>query len=485
MAAARFPRMASFKTVAALRAHLDAHRIAIALDEAIEPAATSPLAQPFRDGDRLIGNRFCVLPMEGWDGELDGRPSDFTRRRWRRFGQSGAKLIWGGEAVAVRHDGRASPNQLQMNAATEPWIAALREELVAAHRDRFGPNADRDMFIGLQLTHSGRFAKPNASDRPEPRTACVNPVLDRRFKTTPHVLTDDELDRLVDDFIAAARRAEACGFDFVDVKQCHGYLGHELLGARHRTGKYGGSAENRFRFVRAVIQGIQAAAPRLAIGVRLSAIDVVPHRKDPHGVGEPEPVDPISARAGFGVMDDEAVPSEATLAEPRALLTELSALGVRWICVTAGSPYYSPHVTRPAFFPPTDGYQPPEDPLRGVARQIHTTAALKAAFPQMIFVGSAYTYLQEYLPHAGQHTVRAGLTDFVGLGRLMLSYPDLPADVLAGTPLKRGAICRTFSDCTTGPRMGMISGCYPLDEFYKQRPDAATILDIRTTMGKT
>src|SRR5262249_54487285 len=140
--------------------------------------------------------------------------------------------------------------------------------------------------------------------------------------------------------------------------------------------------------------------------------------------------------------------------------------------------------TRPAFVPPMDGYQPPEDPLKGVARQIQTTARLKAAFPELIFVGSAYTYLQEFLPHVAQYTVGHSMTAFVGLGRVMLSYPDLAADVLAGRPLSRGSICRTFSDCTTGPRLGMVSGCYPLDPYYKNTPNAAAILDVRTAMGK-
>ncbi len=126
-----------------------------------------------------------------------------------------------------------------------------------------------------------------------------------------------------------------------------------------------------------------------------------------------------------------------------------------------------------------DGYDPPEDPLRGVARQIQATARLKASFPKMVFVGSAYSYLQEWLPNVGQYAVREGLTDFVGLGRVALSYPDLPADVLSGAPLRRQAICRTFSDCTTGPRMGLVSGCYPLDPFYAARPDAGR---VRTAM---
>src|SRR5690348_12494615 len=134
--------------------------------------------------------------MEGWDGTAAGEPSDLTRRRWRHFGISGAKLIWGGEAVAVRHDGRANPNQLMLTPATQPAIAALREELVAAHRDRFGTHADVDLFVGLQLTHSGRYARPNVHDRPEPLTAWHHPALDRRFPGGTRVLRDDELDRL-------------------------------------------------------------------------------------------------------------------------------------------------------------------------------------------------------------------------------------------------------------------------------------------------
>jgi 2,4-dienoyl-CoA reductase-like NADH-dependent reductase (Old Yellow Enzyme family) len=209
--------------------------------------------------------------------------------------------------------------------------------------------------------------------------------------------------------------------------------------------------------------------------VRLSVFDTVPYRKRTDGVGEP---DGDGRVAGFGVVEnDEEL--DAALGEPRAVLGMLESLGVRWICVTAGSPYYNPHIQRPAIFPPLDGYEPPEDPLRGVARQIRATALLKQQFPRLVFVGSAYSYLQEWLPHVGQHAVAHGLTDFVGLGRIALSYPDLPADVLAGAPLKRGAFCRTFSDCTTGPRMGLVSGCYPLDKFYAARPEAAKIREVR------
>ena len=149
------------------------------------------------------------------------------------------------------------------------------------------------------------------------------------------------------------------------------------------------------------------------------------------------------------------------------------------MCVTAGSPYYNPHIQRPAIFPPSDGYLPPEDPLVGVARQIDATARLKARHPDMVIVGSAYSYLQEWAPHVAQHVVGAGMADAVGLGRMVLSYPDLPADVLAGAPLKTKLLCRTFSDCTTAPRNGLVSGCFPLDPFYTKHPHAVTLKELK------
>ena len=470
-----YPRIAALKTAAALRDHLTRSGIPLEFDDALAPAAESPLAQPFElDGVR-VGNRFCVLPMEGWDGEVDGHPSDLTRRRWRNFGLGGAKLIWGGEAVAVRHDGRANPNQLLLSPRTVGAIAGLRDELVAAHRERYGANADGDLFVGLQLTHSGRWCRPNVFDRPEPLAACHHQVLDRRVPGGVRVLTDGELAQLVGDFIAAATLARDAGFRFVDVKACHGYLGHELIGARARSGPYGGTLENRTRFIRDIIDGIRAEVPGLLVGVRLSAFDTVPYRKRADGVGEPDP-EAAALEHGFGMSGDGDVPE---MDEAVALLRTLEGMDVRWICVTAGSPYYNPHVQRPAMFPPLDGYQPPEDPLRGVARQIRATALLKARFPNLAIVGSAYSYLQEWLPNVAQRTVRSGGTDFVGLGRMVLSYPDLPADVLRGAPLRRKSVCRTFSDCTTGPRLGMVSGCYPLDPFYVKRPEAAEILKRR------
>lgn len=273
------------------------------------------------------------------------------------------------------------------------------------------------------------------------------------------------------DFVDAARLAAEAGFAFVDIKHCHGYLGHELLSAVDRPGRDGGSFENRTRFLREIVAGIRRAVPGLAIGVRVSAVDWVPYSASPgDGVGVPDlPDDGAAYRYAFG-GDGTGLGSDLT--EPRRLLDLLAELGVRLVCISVGSPYYNPHRQRPALFPPSDGYLPPEDPLVEVARLMDVSARLKAYRPDLVIVGSGYSYLQDWLPHVAQAVVRAGQADFIGLGRMALSYPELPADVLAGRPLRRNSVCRTFSDCTTSARLGLASGCYPLDAFYKSLPGA-------------
>jgi 2,4-dienoyl-CoA reductase-like NADH-dependent reductase (Old Yellow Enzyme family) len=446
------------------------------LDEKVETGSSAPLAQPYTVDGRSIGNRFSVLPMEGWDGTLDGRPTELTSRRWQRFGRSGAKLIWGGEAVAVRADGRANPNQLWLNKQTAPDLAALRQTLVTAHEEQHG-RAD-DLLVGLQLTHSGRFSRPMPGVQLRPSILYPHPILNKKFGLPDDfpVMADDEIRILIDDFVKAAVLAQQIGFDFVDIKHCHGYLGHEFLSAIDRPGPYGGSFSNRTRFLREIVAGIRQHAPGLGIGVRLSAFDWVPFAPDETGIGQA--MISGSYRYAFG---GDGSGTGISLVEPIAFVHLLQQLDISLVCISAGSPYYVPHIQRPALFPPSDGYGPPEDPLIGVARQIAVTAALKQRFPNLALVGSGYSYLQEWLPHVAQAVVRLGMVDFVGLGRVMLSYPQLPTDVLAGNKLQRKLFCRTFSDCTTAPRHGLVSGCFPLDDFYKRRPEAAQLRAIKAT----
>ena len=468
-------RVAQLRSYSQFRSYCEAVGADLPLDETVLFGSESPLARPYAYRGRDLGNRFAILPMEGWDGTTDGQPTDLTRRRWRRFGMSGAKLIWGGEAVAVRHDGRANARQLVINDATVDSLAALRLELARAHEERFGC-AD-DLLVGLQLTHSGRFCRPN-SHQLEPVVLYRHPLLDEMFQVDDdsYVITDAEIERLIEDFGKAALLARQAGYDFVDIKHCHGYLGHEFLSAVDRRGEYGGSFENRTRFLRRTVELIRARAPGLDIGVRLSAVDWIPFRAGADQQGEPFPFEGGRYRYAFG-SDDSGIGPD--LSEPRQFLATLRELDIQLVCITLGSPYYNFHIQRPAAFPPSDGYLLPEDPLVGVARQIKITAELKSSFPDLAFVGSGYSYLQDWLPNAAQATVRLGMTDFVGLGRMALSYPDLPADLLSGKRLQRKRICRTFSDCTTAPRNGLVSGCYPLDEFYKSRAEYERLMAIK------
>uniref|UniRef100_UPI0040477B1D oxidoreductase n=1 Tax=Algoriphagus sp. TaxID=1872435 RepID=UPI0040477B1D len=463
----QYPRIAQLKTAEQFGEHLQKDGIQLDFDQELIVGQGSPYGKShtLRSGS-TIGNALCILPMEGWDGTADGRPTELTKRRWKNFALSGAKLLWGCEAVAVRHEGRANPNQLILNEQTFKDFVDLFELVQTTHKEHFGDTSD--LLVGLQLTHSGRFCKPNDKKQMEPRILYPHPILNKKFGLGEDypLMSDEEIDSIIDDYISAAVLAQKAGFHFVDIKHCHGYLGHEFLSAYDREGKYGGSIENRTRFLRDIVSGIRASAPGLEIGVRMSIFDWVPFQKGPEEKGVPATKSPY--KYAFGGAESGI---EEDFSESSVFLKVLRELDIELLCTTAGSPYYNPHIQRPALFPPSDGYLPPEDPLHGVARQIAATALLKAAFPEFYVVGSAYSYLQEWLPYVGQQVLRAGKADSIGFGRMVLSYPDMPADILSGNGLKRAKICRTFSDCTTAPRNGMISGCFPLDPFYKVMPE--------------
>ena len=480
-----YPKVAQFKNVSQFRGHLAALGIGLPIDDEILTAsAGSPLAEPMRMGEMTVGNRWCIHPMEGWDAARDGSPSAHTLRRWRNFGRSGAKLIWGGEAAAVVPEGRANPHQTLATPENRAGLTALLGELKTAHAEHCGDTSD--LVVGLQLTHSGRFCRPNGP-KLEPRIAYHHPLLDTKFGIDPSdksvVITDDEIERLIEAYLMAAGLVRDVGFQFVDIKACHGYLLHEFLSARSRPGKFGGDFAGRTRLLRTIIERVREEYPDLAVGVRLSVFDTVPYQTS-REIGQPWPYDDcLPYEFGFGVEEHD--PLKIDLAEPLALLQHLKWWGVTAVNISAGSPYYCPHIQRPAIFPPSDGYLPPEDPLIGVWRQIDVTRQCKLAVPTLLMVGTGYSYLQDYLPHVAQAVVRQGWADSIGLGRMVLSYPELPAATLASGRLARKHICRTFSDCTTGPRQGLISGCYPLDPYYKALPEATLMKSFKTESGES
>jgi NADPH2 dehydrogenase len=393
---------------------------------------------PMTIGGRTLGNRFAIHPMEGCDGTLAGAPDELTFRRWGRFAAGGAKLLWG-EAIAIDPDGRANTRQLLLSEENLPAL----ERLVAFARKEAGPGA-ADSLIGLQLTHSGRWSYPT------PVVMFHDPAL----RNNGRIVTDDELDRLQDRYVAAALRVRDLGLDFVDIKQCHRYLLSEMLAARTRPGKYGGSLENRTRFVREVLTRIGSEAPGLVLATRMNFFDGVPFAKNPQtGTGEPVP----------GCTANYLEPDEAV----EALRTFRQA-GLQLVNVTAGCPYFNPHIGRPADREPPDGYASPEPQLAGVARHFSLAEAAQRACPDLPVVGTGYSYLRHFAVEAGEANLRDGRVSIVGLGRGAIAYPDFARDVT----MDKKKVCITVSYCTTLMRakdneLGQYAaGCVPRDPIY-------------------
>jgi 2,4-dienoyl-CoA reductase-like NADH-dependent reductase (Old Yellow Enzyme family) len=429
----------------------------------------TPLFRPVPVGPLKAGNALAIQPMEGCDCTLEGEPDELTFRRYRRFGAGGAKLIWG-EAAAVLDEGRANPRQLLLTERNASAIERLLRDCRQAHCDVMGQ--DGDLLVGLQLTHSGRYSHRR------PLIAFHDPLLDPRtladkatgrpVDETYPLLTDDYLERLPDYYVAAARLAYRIGFQFIDVKQCHRYLLSELLAAKTRPGRFGGSLENRTRLARTILERIRIEVPGLVLASRLNLFDGIPYRKcQKEDIGEPCPWQP-PVQCAWGTREDD--PLQPDLTEPLWWIGEMVRLGVTLLNVSLGNPYASPHLLRPFEYPPPDGYETPEHPLIGVDRHFRLAEQVQRAFPNLPIVGSGYSYLQEFLPHAAAANLRDGRITFAGVGRAALPMPDFARQVQEHGRLDRKRVCRTFSYCTALMRskhneLGQFAtGCPPFDK---------------------
>jgi NADPH2 dehydrogenase len=423
------------------------------------------LLSPITIGGRTAGNRLAVQPMEGCDGEPDGLPGELTFRRWERFGAGGAKLIWG-EATAVTPEARANPRQMLIDGRTAPAFGEMLKRTRRAHKERFG--RDDDLIVGLQLTHSGRFSHP------EPLIAQHAPPLDavKHISDDHPVLTDEYLEELEEKYVNAAELAAGAGFDFVDIKQCHGYLLNELLGSRDRDGAYGGDFDGRTRFVRNVVKKIRAKlGADLIIASRVNVFDGPPFDTDADGIGRWT----SEGQYPWGFGHEAGDPTEPALDEAVRLIGTLADLGVSLINVTMGSPYWNPHIGRPFERPPVDGYWPPEHPLVGVERHFRLTAEVQQTFPDLAVVGSGYSWLRHFAADAGEANVRAGRVSIVGLGRGAIAYPDFAADLMERGEMVDRKSCIGVSYCTALMRaknneLGQFPvGCVPRDPLFAEQ----------------
>ena len=403
-------------------------------------------------GPLTAPNRLAVNPMEGADGDSEGRPGELTMRRYKRFAAGGCGVLWV-EAIAVVPQGRANPRQLWLHDENKDAFANMIAEARKAAQESMGKQ--HKPIIVAQLTHSGRYSKPEGIAKPiipqrdpyrDAMIPQVKPEIVRGLEArdTLPIVTDGELDGLVEHYVKAAKLAFEVGFDAVDIKACHGYLINELLACHNREGRYGGAFENRTRLLLAIIDAIrQQLGKDRTITTRLGIYDAIPY---PYGWA----VD----------KDDYTKPD---LAEPKKLFALLSQRNVPMINVTIGNPYYNPHYGRPYNEPVAGLYASPEHPLQGVERMIRLTGEMQRAFPNMILVGPGYSWLRHLMPNVGAAVLKMGSAGIIGAGRMSLAYPDFARDILSKGKLDPNKVCIACSACTQIMRDGGTTGCVVRD----------------------
>ena len=430
------PNAFSYKTISDLKNKITEMGLSIPLSDQVD-AGLVRFVEPLVIEGRNIPNRFCIQPMEGCDGLPDGSPSELTVRKYRRFAEGGAGMLWL-EATAVAEQGKANPRQLSLTKKSLPKFKQLADVILENARDKDG-NRIRP-FLVLQLTHSGRYSKPYG--QAAPIIMHHSPYLDptHNLPADYPLITDRELDALQEDYVASALLAQECGFDAVDVKACHGYLLHEMLSAfTRKESRYGGSFENRTRFLTETIAKVKRAVPAMVVTSRLSVYDHVAH---PYG---------------WGMQQSGEL--QADLTEPFRLIEQLQALGVTLVNVAVGNPYYNPHIERPYDFPIVGFKLPPEHPLVLIDRTMQLTGAVTKRFPAMTVATVGFTWLREYWPHAALGALNHQVGHIIGLGRLALAHPSFVNDLLRDGFVKRSKTCITCSSCTQIMRDGGTSGC--------------------------
>ena len=389
---------------------------------------------------KTVTNRILFQPMEGCDGTTDGAVDTLTRRRYLRFVEGAPGIIWF-EATAVCNEGRANPRQLYINEKTVQSFKSVVSEMKAKSMELHG----FEPIIIVQLTHSGRYSKPNGT--PEPIVAYRNDIWEKGKENQPFVIADDDyLDTIPALYSKAAKLALEAGFDGMDVKCCHGYLFNEFLSAFNRDGKYGGSLENRTRLYFDCIDAVKdAVGDKAFVTTRLNSCDCFPYGY------------------GFGVNESE----EIDLTETKVIIEKLQEKGIELINLTIGNPYLIPHINRPYLA------DTPEDGKIGMKRVYDVTKEITSAFPKTKFVVSALTYEGENAVDYANRLLTEGVGDFAGFGRMTFAYPEFYKDYIEKGCLDKSKVCIKCSKCTALMRAGTVSGCVVRDSeaympYYKE-----------------
>lgn len=424
----------NFKTLEEVKAKLEELHVNMDLQEDL-----TPLRTPVKVGKKMAPNAFAVLPMEGCDSNTDGSPSNLVKQRYMNLAGGGYGMIWW-EANAVVLEGRANEHQMMLTASNRSRFAALIDEVNKEAAKKNG--AEHKPLHILQLTHSGRYSRPEGH-KGRPIIPQHDPILDSRSNVTDNtpLVTDEYLDALIERYVQSSLLAKEVGFDGVDIKACHRYLVSELLASHTREGKYGGSFENRTRFLRETVRAVKKAVGEdFIVACRFNVFDAHPY---PYG---------------FGCDQEDMwkfVPDE-----PMKLVRMLCEEGVELLSNSAGNPYYIyPQVTRPFDLSSMGIPTPEEHPLESMERLFEFTRQIQEAAGDVPVVGNGYTWLRQFLPYVGAANLVKGSCKFIGLGRSSFAYPDAPHDVFFNGEMDPNKCCVTCSKCTQIMRDHGMTGC--------------------------
>lgn len=380
---------------------------------------------PLAIGGKVAANRVVFQPMEGCDGTVSGGIGELTRRRYMRFAESGAGIIWF-EAVAVSGECRANPRQLYLTEDNKDEFSRL----IADVKKRAVESTGTEPLIIVQSTNSGRWSKPDGY--PAPIIAYHNKLWEKGKEDLNYTVASDEyLDGIVQKYRRSARLAREVGFDGIDVKCCHGYLFDELLSAYDRTGKYGGSFENRTRLYFDCVDAVKREVGKdMTVTTRLNACDCFDY---PYG---------------YGVNEK----NEIDLTETKKIISRLAEKGIELINLTLGNPYLIPHINRPSINAPEDG-------AAGVERIRKITTELQRGFKNIKFVMSGLTYMGSDSVEYAERMLREGAASFVGFGRMTFAYPRFYYDYINNGSLTASKCCLKCGKCTELMRNGSVTGC--------------------------
>jgi 2,4-dienoyl-CoA reductase-like NADH-dependent reductase (Old Yellow Enzyme family) len=401
------------------------------------------LLSPIKIGTHTCENRFFSQPMECCDADAEGNPTDLTYRRYENLfrGEAGMVSL---EAITITDKNRGRLNQLFIMPQNLPALTKFVD-----HLRKINP---KTLFI-FQLTHSGELSNPEFSKR-----LSVKPLPGFRAD----VFTEDEFDKIMDDFILAAKITYDAGADGIDMKFCHGYLGSQILRPYNtRRWKYGGSWENRRQFALDLYERIRKAIPdeNFLIGSKISVWEGFP--------------------GGFGTAGPDTPVIDLT--EPIDLIQKLEERGAQYFIQSAGSPSITISLTQ----------ADRDHPYFAYLHQYFAKVFRENLKKETVVIGSNYSVfgtgknkLEAVNPEDaallayGAQNISRGYTDMIGLGRQSLADPLLPRKLREGRQEDIN-FCTTCDNCLELLIQQQPIGCCTYNKFYTD-----VLVNTREVKGK-